>query len=402
MMNYDRILIRYGEMTTKGKNRNIFVRRLKNNIARKLQAFERIQIEYMRDRMYILLNGEPHEPIIEKLKTVFGIHSFSLAMKCENDLDAIKGTALAAVRQLPYKGKTFKVSARRVDKQFPYRSDELNYEVGAHILRQTDGLRVNVREPDIDVRIEVRQDGTYVTCRDIFGAGGLPVGTSGKAMLMLSGGIDSPVAGYLAMKRGLEIEAVHFFSPPFTSERAKQKVIDLVRKLTTYGGRIKLHIVPFTEVQQAIYQGVPNEYSLISTRRAMLRITDALRRRQRALAIVTGESLGQVASQTLESMYVINEVTNTPILRPLVSMDKLEIIELAKQIGTHDISILPYEDCCTIFTPRAPKTKPKKEKVFHYESQLDLAPLLEKAVNDTETLVIDEETGQGDELAELF
>ncbi|MED5075515.1 tRNA 4-thiouridine(8) synthase ThiI, partial [Anoxybacillus geothermalis] len=232
---------------------------------------------------------------------------------------------------------------------------------------------------------------TYVTCRDIFGAGGLPVGTSGKAMLMLSGGIDSPVAGYLAMKRGLEIEAVHFFSPPFTSERAKQKVIDLVRKLTTYGGRIKLHIVPFTEVQQAIYQGVPNEYSLISTRRAMLRITDALRRHQRALAIVTGESLGQVASQTLESMYVINEVTNTPILRPLVSMDKLEIIELAKQIGTHDISILPYEDCCTIFTPRAPKTKPKKEKVFHYESQLDLAPLLEKAVNDTETLVIDEE-----------
>jgi tRNA uracil 4-sulfurtransferase len=401
-MNYDRILIRYGEMTTKGRNRNVFVRRLKNNISKKLQMFPNIHIEYMRDRMYILLNGEPHEPIIEKLKTVFGIHSFSLAMKCHNELNEIKETALAAVKQLPYEGKTFKVSARRVDKQFPYGSDELNHEIGAHILRNTDGLTVDVRDPDINVRVEVRHDGAYVTCRDIFGAGGLPVGTSGKAMLMLSGGIDSPVAGYLAMKRGLEIEAVHFFSPPFTSERAKQKVIDLVKKLTTYGGKIKLHIVPFTEVQQEIYKQVPDEYSLISTRRAMLKITDALRRRRRALAIVTGESLGQVASQTLESMFVINEVTTTPILRPLVSMDKVEIIEIAKKIDTHDISILPYEDCCTIFTPKSPKTKPKKEKVLHYESAVDLEPLIEKAIADTETMVIDENFAAEDEFEQLF
>jgi tRNA uracil 4-sulfurtransferase len=401
-MKYDRILIRYGEMTTKGRNRNVFVRRLKNNVSKKLHMFPNIQIEYMRDRMYILLNGEPHEPIIEKLKTVFGIHSFSLAMKCRNELNEIKETALAAVKQLPYEGKTFKVSARRVDKQFPYGSDELNHEIGAHILRNTDGLTVDVRDPDINVRVEVRQDGTYVTCRDIFGAGGLPVGTSGKAMLMLSGGIDSPVAGYLAMKRGLEIEAVHFFSPPFTSERAKQKVIDLVKKLTAYGGKIKLHIVPFTEVQQEIYKQVPDEYSLISTRRAMLKITDALRRRQRALAIVTGESLGQVASQTLESMFVINEVTTTPILRPLVSMDKVEIIEIAKKIDTHDISILPYEDCCTIFTPKSPKTKPKKEKVLHYESAVDLEPLIEKAIADTETMVIDEDFAVEDEFERLF
>jgi tRNA uracil 4-sulfurtransferase len=401
-MKYDRILIRYGEMTTKGRNRNVFVRRLKNNVSKKLHMFPNIQIEYMRDRMYILLNGEPHEPIIEKLKTVFGIHSFSLAMKCRNELNEIKETALAAVKQLPYEGKTFKVSARRVDKQFPYGSDELNHEIGAHILRNTDGLTVDVRDPDINVRVEVRQDGTYVTCRDIFGAGGLPVGTSGKAMLMLSGGIDSPVAGYLAMKRGLEIEAVHFFSPPFTSERAKQKVIDLVKKLTTYGGKIKLHIVPFTEVQQEIYKQVPDEYSLISTRRAMLKITDALRRRQRALAIVTGESLGQVASQTLESMFVINEVTTTPVLRPLVSMDKVEIIEIAKKIDTHDISILPYEDCCTIFTPKSPKTKPKKEKVLHYESAVDLEPLIEKAIADTETMVIDEDFAIEDEFERLF
>lgn len=401
-MKYDRILIRYGEMTTKGRNRNVFVRRLKNNVSKKLHMFPNIQIEYMRDRMYILLNGEPYEPIIEKLKTVFGIHSFSLAMKCHNELNEIKETALAAVKQLPYEGKTFKVSARRVDKQFPYGSDELNHEIGAYILRNTDGLTVDVHDPDINVRIEVRQDGTYVTCRDIFGAGGLPVGTSGKAMLMLSGGIDSPVAGYLAMKRGLEIEAVHFFSPPFTSERAKQKVIDLVKKLTTYGGKIKLHIVPFTEVQQEIYKQVPDEYSLISIRRAMLKITDALRRRQRALAIVTGESLGQVASQTLESMFVINEVTTTPILRPLVSMDKVEIIEIAKQIDTHDISILPYEDCCTIFTPKSPKTKPKKEKVLRYESAVDLNPLIEKAIADTETIVIDEHFAAEDEFEQLF
>jgi thiamine biosynthesis protein ThiI len=401
-MKYDRILIRYGEMTTKGRNRNVFVRRLKNNVSKKLHMFPNIQIEYMRDRMYILLNGEPHEPIIEKLKTVFGIHSFSLAMKCQNELNEIKETALAAVKQLPYEGKTFKVSARRVDKQFPYGSDELNHEIGAYILRNTDGLTVDVHNPDINVRVEVRHDGTYVTCRDIFGAGGLPVGTSGKAMLMLSGGIDSPVAGYLAMKRGLEIEAVHFFSPPFTSERAKQKVIDLVKKLTTYGGKIKLHIVPFTEVQQEIYKQIPDEYSLISTRRAMLKITDALRRRQRALAIVTGESLGQVASQTLESMFVINEVTTTPILRPLVSMDKVEIIEIAKQIDTHDISILPYEDCCTIFTPKSPKTKPKKEKVLRYESAVDLNPLIEKAIADTETIVIDEHFAAEDEFEQLF
>ncbi|ALF11822.1 tRNA uracil 4-sulfurtransferase ThiI [Parageobacillus thermoglucosidasius] len=401
-MKYDRILIRYGEMTTKGRNRDLFVRRLKQNVAKQLRAFPNIKIEYMRDRMYILLNGEPHEPIIDKLKTVFGIHSFSLAMKCNNELDEIKETALAAVQQLPHEGKTFKVSARRVDKQFPYGSDALNHEIGAYILRNTDGLTVNVHEPDINVRVEVRNDGTYVTCRDIPGPGGLPVGTSGKAMLMLSGGIDSPVAGYLAMKRGLEIEAVHFFSPPFTSERAKQKVVDLVKKLTTYGGTIKLHIVPFTEVQQAIYKQVPNEYSLISTRRAMLKITDALRQRHRALAIVTGESLGQVASQTLESMFVINDVTTTPILRPLVSMDKTEIIAIAKKIDTHDISILPYEDCCTIFTPRSPKTKPKKEKVVHYESFVDLQPLIEKAVANTETMVIDENFATEDEFEQLF
>lgn len=401
-MRYDRILIRYGEMSTKGKNRNRFVVRLKRNIRKKLKAFPNINIEYMRDRMYILLNGEPHEEIMEQLKTVFGIQSFSLAMKCENDIEQIKATALAAVQQFSYEGKTFKVSAKRIDKQFPIGSNGLNYELGSHILRNTNHLTVNVHEPDIDVRVEVRKDGTYVTCHDIPGAGGLPVGTSGKAMLMLSGGIDSPVAGYLAMKRGLEIEAVHFFSPPFTSERAKQKVIDLVKKLTRFGGKIRLHIVPFTDIQQTIHQQVPDGYSLISSRRMMLKITDLLRKKYNGLAIVTGESLGQVASQTLESMFVINDVTTTPVLRPLVSMDKTEIIAIAKKIDTHDISILPYEDCCTIFTPNAPKTRPKREKVVHYESFIDLEPLIEAAVANTETIVIDEEFTAEKAFEQLF
>ncbi|MCZ0754836.1 tRNA uracil 4-sulfurtransferase ThiI [Anoxybacillus sp. J5B_2022] len=401
-MRYDRILIRYGEMSTKGKNRNRFVVRLKRNIRKKLKAFPNINIEYMRDRMYILLNGEPHEEIMEQLKTVFGIQSFSLAMKCENDIEQIKATALAAVQRFSYEGKTFKVSAKRIDKQFPIGSNGLNYELGSHILRNTNHLTVNVHEPDIDVRVEVRKDGTYVTCHDIPGAGGLPVGTSGKAMLMLSGGIDSPVAGYLAMKRGLEIEAVHFFSPPFTSERAKQKVIDLVKKLTRFGGKIRLHIVPFTDIQQTIHQQVPDGYSLISSRRMMLKITDLLRKKYNGLAIVTGESLGQVASQTLESMFVINDVTTTPVLRPLVSMDKTEIIAIAKKIDTHDISILPYEDCCTIFTPNAPKTRPKREKVVHYESFIDLEPLIEAAVANTETIVIDEEFTAEKAFEQLF
>jgi len=399
-MRYDRILIRYGEMSTKGKNRNRFVVRLKRNIQKKLKAFPNIKIEYMRDRMYILLNGEPHEEIMERLQTVFGIQSFSLAMKCENDIEQIKTTALAAVQQV--EGKTFKVSAKRIDKQFPIGSNELNYTLGSHILRNTNHLTVNVHEPDIDVRVEVRKDGTYVTCHDIPGAGGLPVGTSGKAMLMLSGGIDSPVAGYLAMKRGLEIEAVHFFSPPFTSERAKQKVVDLVKKLTRFGGKIRLHIVPFTDIQQTIHQQVPNGYSLISSRRMMLKITDMLRKKYNGLAIVTGESLGQVASQTLESMFVINDVTTTPVLRPLVSMDKTEIIAIAKKIDTLDISVLPYEDCCTIFTPSAPKTRPKREKVVHYESFIDLEPLLQAAVANTETIIIDEEFTAEKEFEQLF
>lgn len=387
-MTYDHIVIRYGEMSTKGKNRLQFVRCLKRNVARKLKNFPDVEIEASRDRMYIRLHETPPQPVIEKLREVFGIQSLSLALKTESDLQKIKEATLFFVKQFPHEGKTFKISARRADKQFPVTTNELNYELGSYVLKNTTHLTVDVHHPDIDVRVEVRKEGTYITAYDVQGAGGLPVGTSGKAMLMLSGGIDSPVAGYLAMKRGLQIEAVHFFSPPFTSERAKQKVIDLAQRLTEFGGTIRLHIVPFTELQQAIYKQVPENYSLISTRRAMLRITDEIRKKENGLAIVTGESLGQVASQTLESMVVVNDVTTTPILRPLISMDKTEIIAIAERIGTHHISIRPYEDCCTIFTPKAPKTKPKKEKVIQYEQFLPLDEMIAETVARVETITL--------------
>jgi thiamine biosynthesis protein ThiI len=281
-------------------------------------------------------------------------------------------------------------------------TDAMNHALGGHILQNVPNLKVNVKKPDINLQIEIRTEAAYIFCETIQGAGGLPAGSSGKAMLMLSGGIDSPVAGYLSMKRGLEVEGVHFFSPPFTSERAKQKVLDIAAKLSERNGHFRLHIVPFTEIQQLVHKQIPENYTMTATRRMMLRITDALREKQEALAIITGESLGQVASQTLESMYAINEVTNTPILRPLITMDKPEIIKMAEKIDTFEISNRPYEDCCTIFVPASPKTKPKREKVIRYESFFDFEPYIQKAVEQTETLLIKPETKMANEFEELF
>ncbi|MFC4321094.1 tRNA uracil 4-sulfurtransferase ThiI [Litchfieldia salsa] len=400
-MQYDHILIRYGEISTKGRNRKRFIEKLKTNILLNLIDFKNIEIETTRDRIYIVLNGENHDLICNKLKTIFGIHSFSVAVKTESEIEAIKAAALFAFKELEYEGKTFKVSTRRADKLFPLETNEINYQVGSHILTNISNLIVDVHKPMINVRVEVRKEASYITCKDIPGAGGLPVGTSGKSMLMLSGGLDSPVAGYLAMKRGLEIEAVHFYSPPYTNERSKQKVLDLTEVLTQFGSDINLHIVPFTEIQEVIQKQVPENYSLISTRRMMLRITDELRNRRKGLAITTGESLGQVASQTMESMFAINGVTNTPMIRPLITMDKTEIIDMAKIINTHDISIRPYEDCCTIFSPAAPKTRPKPEKVDYYESFIDFNELIIKAVENTEMIRIGSGVNKK-ELEELF
>ncbi|MBI0576636.1 tRNA 4-thiouridine(8) synthase ThiI [Neobacillus cucumis] len=402
-MNYDRIVIRYGEMSTKGRNRNKFVGKLKKSVKLALAAFPKIKVEATHDRMYVLLNGEDVQEIKMILRKIFGIQTFSPAVKVESDLEKMKETALELVGSLYQEGQTFKVTAKRSDKTFELDTDGINQLFGAHLLSNIPGLKVNVKKPDINLLIEVRKEAVYLSCETIKGAGGYPAGSSGKAMLMLSGGIDSPVAGFMAMKRGLEIEAVHFFSPPFTSERAKEKVIDLAKKLAEVYGQMTLHIVPFTDVQQAIREQVPENYTMTSTRRFMLRITDKIREKREGLAIITGESLGQVASQTLESMFTINEVTNTPIIRPLVTMDKTEIIKIAQEFDTLEISNRPYEDCCTIFVPASPKTKPRREKVQQYESYFDFDPLIEEAVNDTETITIKPDLGNDDsEFDELF
>lgn len=402
-MIYDQILVRYGEISTKGKNRGLFVNKLRKSVQYVLRDYPNVKIKANRDRMYILLNGEDLDGISERLKNVFGIQSFSPVIRVDKDIESVKESSLKLFKQLHAEGKSFKVQARRSDKEYPLNSNELNHLLGGHLLQNIDGLTVDVHHPDLELKVEVRQDAVYLTCEVIKGAGGLPVGSSGTAMLMLSGGIDSPVAGYMAMKRGLSVEGVHFYSPPFTSERSKQKVIDLGKKLAKVSGQFTLHIVPFTEIQQLIYEKVPENYAMTIMRRMMLRITDQIREKQQGLAIVTGESLGQVASQTLDSMFTINEVTNTPILRPLVTMDKTDIIQIAEQIDTLEISNRPYEDCCTIFTPSQPKTKPKRDKANKFETYFDFEPLIQGAVDKVETIeLFVQEENRENEFADLF
>ncbi|EUJ33291.1 thiamine biosynthesis protein ThiI [Listeria floridensis FSL S10-1187] len=403
-MEFERILIRYGELSTKGKNRKQFVARLATNVKRVVQDMPEVKVHGERDRMQLYLNGAPYEKVLERLKSVFGIQSFSPVLKAELDVEAVKEAAYRLVSENHQPNGTFKVAARRGFRDFPLDSNELNQEIGAAVLRRIPDLTVNVKNPDIKLIVEVRADGVFLSSETILGAGGLPVSSSGRAMLMLSGGIDSPVAGYLAMKRGVEVEAVHFHSPPYTSEQAKQKAVDLAQKIAKYSGQIQMHVVPFTEIQETIKKQVPESYIMTVTRRMMLRITDELRKRRNGLAIVNGESLGQVASQTLESMIAINEVTSTSIIRPVATMDKNEIIEIAKAIDTFELSIQPFEDCCTIFTPAAPKTKPKLEKVQHYESFVDFDGLIEKALKNVETFPVEvaQEAAIKDEFADLF
>jgi thiamine biosynthesis protein ThiI len=385
-MEWNELLIRYGELSLKGRNRNVFVRKLKNNIANALSDLSTIKLKPERDRMFLLSDDQDDmKEAIARLPHIFGIQSFSPVAKCEATLEAIKDKALQVIGSSERAGKTFKVEIRRTDKSFPLVTNELQQEIGAHVLRSFPELGVKMKKPDILLHVEIREEGAYLTAKVYQGAGGMPVGSNGHSMLMLSGGIDSPVAGYLMMKRGVSIDAIHFASPPFTSELAKQKVMDLANRLSSFGAAVRLHIIPFTEIQQTIVSQVPGNVSMTTTRRVMLQIADKVREEEGALALVTGESLGQVASQTLESLTVINAVTTTPILRPLISSDKLDIIEIAQKIGTYDISIQPYEDCCTIFTPSNPKTKPKLDKVKHYESFTDFDSMILEAVNQRET-----------------
>lgn len=400
-MQFDHILIRYGELALKGKNQKKFVEKLQQNIRHKLMEFPDVRVKRTQGRMFVLLNGHDPHAIIEKCKHVFGIHSFSLAIKVENELEEIKSAALYALQNAE-NVNTFKVSVKRINKGFPNRSQELNQLLGGHLLANTENITVDVHRPDVEVKVEIRQEATYITSSVVRGAGGLPVGTSDKTLLLLSGGIDSPVAGYLAMKRGVEIEAIHFHSPPFTSDRAKQKVFDLAEKLTSYGSKIKIHLVPFTKLQQRIFQETPDGYGMTVMRRMMLRISEQVCRKEGILSLTTGENLGQVASQTMTSMNTINEVTNYPIIRPLITMDKDEIIEISKAIDTFDISIRPYEDCCTIFVPKAPKTKPKRDRVNYYESTYNYDELLKEAIEGIEVVTITDQKKVEDAFEGLF
>lgn len=379
-MKYSEIMIRYGELSTKGKNRKYFIKKLAKNVRSSLQAFPELEIDWTHDRMYIYLNGADGEAVMEGLADVSGIANYSPVVKVEKSLPAAQKMALELVQNRYEPGKTFKIATKRSDRTFPYDTMEMNRLVGETVFEAIPDIEVSMKQPDIQVSIEVREDGIYLYTDLIKGVGGMPVGSNGKGMLMLSGGIDSPVAGYLAIKRGLELEGVHFHSPPYTSPQALQKAKDLGAKLAKYTGSFAFIQVPFTEIQETIKKEIPDEYSMTINRRFMMRITDEIRRQRGGLAIVNGESLGQVASQTIESMYAINAVTTTPVIRPLVTMDKMDIIKIAEKIDTYEISVQPYEDCCTVFAPANPKTRPNFDRVEDMEAALDIDGLVERAV----------------------
>jgi tRNA uracil 4-sulfurtransferase len=379
-LQYTEIMIRYGELSTKGKNRKDFINRLASNVQKVLHDFPDLKIQTHHDRMHILLNGTPFEPVNDRLKVVFGIQTYSPVIKTEKSLEVIEKTAWELMQATYKAGMTFKVNTRRSDHKFIYDTNQLTQMVADYLYNHMEGLQAEMKHPDMVLLLEIRQDGAYISNQLLHGAGGMPVGTAGKAVMMLSGGIDSPVASYLAMKRGVNIEMVHFFSPPYTSEKALAKAKELTSVLAKYSGRINFIEVPFAEIQEMIKEKLPEGYLMTVQRRFMLRLADIIREKRHALAIFNGESVGQVASQTLESMAAINDVTTTPVLRPVATMDKTEIIAKAEEIGTFDLSIQPFEDCCTIFAPPRPKTKPKIDKAREYESRLDVDGLIERAL----------------------
>ena len=381
------ILIKYGELTTKKDNRKIFINKLKDNIFTKLSSFS---FEIIDDyyRMFIKCNENDIDPIVEKLKNIFGIHGIVIANMIEDrDKDSIKKECLSLMKEID--GKTFKVVTNRSDKSYPIPSMEMNNIIGGYILKNTD-FKVDVHNPDVYLNVEIRTEGVYIYNQTIKGLGGYPVSTLGRALLMLSGGIDSPVAGYLTIKRGVELYYIYFESRPHTSIEARNKVIDLARKLEKYNSHGKLMVVSFTKIQETIYRELDSSYLITFMRRMMYRIAERVARRNRCLAIVNGESVGQVASQTLTSMLCVNEVTNYPILRPLCSFDKLDIIEISKKIDTYEISILPYEDCCTVFVPKHPVINPNLKHIYEEEAKFDFEPLIKEAIDNIEVVDLKE------------
>lgn len=390
MITYDHIMVRFGELSTKGKNKIDFIRVLFHNCQRALKEFDKLHIYMRHDHIYVELNGADYKPVIERLQEVSGIQGLSLVHKSlDRDIENIKNMSLELIKQEI--GKTFKVHVKRTDKKYPLISDQITRIVAGHILKSGLGLTVDVHNPDIMLSIEVRDEAVYIFSHTFPGAGGYPLGVGGKAMHMLSGGIDSPVAAYLLMKRGVTIECIHFASPPYTQVGVIYKLEDLLKVLNRYQARIRLHIVPFTKIQEAIYDHVDESYCITMMRRMMFRLADRLAKMRHCPVISTGESVGQVASQTLQSMRVINDVTNMPIIRPCATMDKVDIINTSVKIGTYDISIRPYIDCCTIFTPKSPKTAPKLEDCLRFEEQFDYEPLLKEALSNIEVKFISDE-----------
>lgn len=374
------ILIKYGELTTKKGNRNFFVKTLTKNIENKLAGLDTI-IEKDLSRMYIHYKIEDEQTIIDKIHKIFGIHTYHIAYVTNSDMESIKNELIKTVKLENF--KTFKVEVKRSDKNFPKTSMELSPIFGGIVLKNKDNIKVDVNNPDTIIHVEIRKDHTFIYYNSYNGLGGYPSGIQGKGLLMLSGGIDSPVAGFLAMKRGIKIEAVYFEAIPHTSLEAREKVITLVNKLKVYTNDIKLHIVPFTKIQEEIYKNVSPNYVITIMRRMMYRIMESLCKKNKAKVIVNGESIGQVASQTLNSMYVINNVTNIPVIRPVACLDKLEIIDIAKKIDTYETSILPYEDCCTVFVPKHPIINPTLEETLKEEEKFAYDELLKEAIDNT-------------------
>lgn len=380
---YPLLLVRYGELSLKGRNRKTFEDLLLTNIRSSLANLPHGKITRTFGRIY-LETQDNWADLAQRLQNVFGIVSVSPVLKRALDMDEIKEGAALVVQDTP--GATFKVEARRPNKGFPLTSPEICSALGGHILRNFPNLTVDVHKPDFILNVEIRQEGVFLYSRVLPALGGLPAGSASKGLLLLSGGIDSPVAGFLSMKRGVELEGLHFYSYPFTSERSKSKVIELANLLASYNakGEFKLWIAYFTEIQKALQKNSFPALSITLMRRFMLRIATELAEREKTYALITGDSLGQVASQTMESIHVINAVTNIPIFRPLIGMDKQEIVNLASSIGTYETSILPYEDCCTVFVPKNPATKPRLEQVLLAEQELDIEGLVAEAIDKTE------------------
>lgn len=380
------VLIKYGELTTKKGNRKFFINTLYQNLQKKLNG---LHVKISRDisRMYIEFEGSELDLVLQKINQVFGIHTYQVASKIPTDIKEIEKNIIELMKD---KSGTFKVDTKRSDKNFPIQSTEFSRQMGGVILKNNSSLYVDVHNPDTTLYIEILERFTYLYTDTFYGLGGYPVGTQPRGMLMLSGGIDSPVAGYLALKRGIKVEAVYFEAIPHTSVEARNKVIDLCKKLSLYTDKINLHIIPFTEIQEAIYKECNPEYCITIMRRMMYRIMERMAKKHKGLAIINGESIGQVASQTLTSMRVINEVTNMPVIRPVACLDKLEIIDLAKKIDTYDISILPYEDCCTVFVPKHPVINPNLQECFDNEKKFDYEKMIETTIDHVQTIVIQE------------